>query len=88
MFLSTIRSMIGSTKESNFLSFPDKTFRFCVYMIPCLGQVSLGPDLLFLNNNRLVGPVLIVSNLFVEEYTGNRKSGSFSLYSNALSTSS
>ena len=57
-------------------------------MIPCLGQVSSGPGLLFLNNNRLIGPVLIVSNIFIEESIGNRKSGSFSLFYNALSTSS
>ena len=55
-------------------------------MIPCLGQVSSGPVLLFLHKNRLIGPVLIVSNLFVEESTGKRMSGSFSLYYNALST--
>ena len=86
MLLSAIRSIIGYTKYSNLLSFPDKPCTFFVYMIPCLGQVSSGPGLLFLNNNRLIGPVLIVSNLFVEESTGKRKSGSFSLFSNALST--
>ena len=78
--------MIGSTKESNFLYFPDKPCTFFKQMIPCLGQVSLGPDFLSLNKNRLIVPSLIVSNIFVEGSTG--KSGSFSLLFNALSTSS
>ena len=44
-------------------------------MIPCFGQVSSGPVLLFLNNNRLIDLVLIVSSLFLEDSIGDRKSG-------------
>ena len=65
MLLLIIRSTKLSTKKSNILSFLVSSYTFCVYMIPCVGQVSLKPFSLFGNSERPVGPTFIVLVIMV-----------------------
>ena len=58
--LVIMSSTIGSIKESSFLSLPDNPCTFCVYIIPALGQVSLGLLSLLESSGRRVCPELIV----------------------------
>ena len=56
--LEIIISIIGSSKDSNFLSFPDSPCIFWLKITPVLGQVSSGPFSFRWRNEWLVGPSL------------------------------
>ena len=69
MLLVIIRSTNGSTKDSNLLSFQVSPCTFFVYMVPCVGQVSLGLFSLFGNSERQDGPITVVL-VFVVSFNG------------------
>ena len=69
MLLLIIRSTIGSTKDSNILSFPVSPCTFFVYIVPFAGQVSLGLFSLFGSSERQDSPILVVL-VFVESFDG------------------
>ena len=60
MLLVIISSTKGSAKDSNIVSFSVSPCTFCVYMVPCVEQVSLVLFSLFGNSERQDGPILIV----------------------------